>query len=90
MGTVSVSGSPMGCITAPWPSMGGTHAFPFIWLFEGGGSLQVGMEGAISDFGYHQIKAQKAPGSEDSGRCYIQLSIWFQRAHHELYLNLDV
>lgn len=36
------------------------------------------------------IKAQQEPRSEISGHCYIQLFIWFQKARHVLYLDLDV
>lgn len=93
MGTAWVSRSPVGWPPHPSPARGDS-CLPVPWFFEGGGNLQGGreewVEGAISDLGSCQIKAQIDPGSVNSGHCYIRLFICFQRARHMVYLDLDV
>ena len=61
-----------------------THAFPL--LLPGSAiSSQQALRTVLAG-----IKAQQELGSEISGHCYIQLFIWFQKARHVLYLDLDV
>lgn len=62
------------------------HAFPLLLPGSATSSLQTMALGTI----WAGIKAQRGPGNEISGHCYIQLFIWFQRTCHMLDLDLDV